>query len=174
MTSELVPHVDKDDKLLGVVERSEANQKGLIHRAAHGIIRNSAGLYLIQQRSFDKATWPGHFDLGVAETVKPDETYEAALQRGLSEELSLKPTPLKPIRQKYYQEYFWLEFKIFGIVYLFELETDQQPQLQDGEVAGVQWLTLAEVNALVQDETQLRTPWLLNDWHFYVQHRGES
>lgn len=169
MKSELVPHVDQQDNLLGVVERSEAYKKGLIHRAAHGIIQNSQGLYLVQQRSFAKSTWPGHYDLGIAETVKPDETYKQALERGLSEELGLRVPKLQLIREKYYQEYFWDTYQIFGMVCLFKLKSDQQPTLQDGEVKKVDWMSKKQVTQLVRDQSQLRTPWLINDWEFYLQ-----
>lgn len=166
---ELVPHVDQNDHLLGQVTRLEAYEKGLIHRAAHGIIQNAQGQYLVQQRSFQKATWPGYYDLGIAETVKPDEGYQAALQRGLHEELSVTTYKLELIREKYYQEYFWEEYRVFGVICLFRVQTDETPQLKDGEVEKVEWRTQAEIDTLTNHEVETCTPWLLHDWQFYRQ-----
>ncbi len=168
MNSELVPHVDKDDNFLGLVERAEAYKKGLIHRGAHGIIRNEKNLYLIQQRSRSKSSWPGHYDLSLAETVKPDETYEDALKRGLKEELDIEDVPISVIKAKYYQEYFWEAYKVFGVVYLYEILSNKEPRFADGEVMNSQWLTENEVFVLITDFSKC-TPWFVNDWKFYIQ-----
>lgn len=167
MKSELVPHVDKNDTLLGVVERAEAYKKGLIHRGTHGILQNEAGLYLVQQRSFSKTSWPGHYDLSIAETVTPDETYLEALLRGLKEELNIGTVVHSLLKEKYYQEYFWEQYKIFGMICLFHLKSDEQPQFLDGEVEGIQWLSEIEVDALVKDSPEKCTPWFVRDWAFY-------
>lgn len=169
LQQELVPNVDKEDNLLGVVERLEAYEKGLLHRGVHAFIQNEEGKFLIQQRSESKDAWPGLYDLSIAETLKPDETYKNALCRGLREELDLivSEADFKVVKEKYYEEYFWEHFKIFGIVYLFLVPCSKEQHFLDGEVASVEWLTKEEVSQLVADESKC-TPWLIRDWKYFV------
>lgn len=168
MKPELVPHVDEHDIQIGVVDRTQAYAEGLVHRGAHGILRNINGLYLIQKRSVTKASWPAHFDLSAAETVKPDETYEAAIQRGLLEELGIEDATIEPIRQSYYQEYFWKEYKIFGFVTLFLLESAGEPTFADGEVESAEWMTEDAIRHLITTTPDQCTPWLVRDWQYFL------
>jgi len=169
MHSELVPHVTKNDSLLGLVERSTAYKQGLIHRSIHGLIKNEQGLYLLQQRSSTKSAWPDKIDLSLGETVKPDESYEDALRRGLSEELGVEAKSVEVLRDRYYQEYFWDEYKVFCIVCLFLVTTDQEITLTDGEVSNIWWRTKDEIGNLISSDPTTCTPWLVADWQYLLE-----
>lgn len=170
MQKELVPRVDKDDNLLGLVDRKDAYHNGWIHRGVHAVVRNQEGLYLVSQRSLQKSTWPGHFDLGLAETVKPGESYSDALQRGLQEELGIgDSSDIRLIKEKYYQEYFWDEYQIFGMLCLFAIVIADEPTFEDGEVQSTRWLTESQLSELVESEPSNCTPWLIRDWEYFLE-----
>jgi isopentenyl-diphosphate Delta-isomerase len=169
MRFELVPQVNNNDEDLGLVERAVAYKEGLIHRAAHAIIRNDDGKYLIQKRSKSKASWPDYHDLGCAETVRPKESYVAAIRRGMREELKIEQLTLMTVRKKYYQEYFWEDYKVFTMLHLFLVETTEEPVFEDGEVDEIKWLTESEVTNLVTDYPEKCTPWLVQDWQYFLQ-----
>ena len=46
--------VDENDREIGLMEKMEAHQKGLLHRAFSVFIFNEEGELLLQQRAFDK------------------------------------------------------------------------------------------------------------------------
>ena len=51
--------VNEHDEILGYMEKLDAHQKGLLHRAISVIIFNSKGEMLIQQRGLNKYHWAG-------------------------------------------------------------------------------------------------------------------
>lgn len=58
MTEEVIL-VDQEDKALGTMEKLEAHQTGVLHRAFSVFLFNSAGELLLQQRALDKYHSPG-------------------------------------------------------------------------------------------------------------------
>ncbi len=170
MSEELVPHVDQHNHLLGLVPRSVAYRDGLPHRSIHGLLRNSAGEFLLQQRSFSKQTWPGKWDLSLGETVRGNEEFEAALKRGLAEELGIEK-PLYPtsIYAYRYHEYRYPPFKVHGVICLYMMKYDGAISLSDGEVAETAWKKPADITKLIISNPELCTPWLVNDWQYFLQ-----
>jgi isopentenyldiphosphate isomerase len=169
MQKELVPRVDENDNLLGLVDRKDAYLNGWIHRGVHAVVLNNKGQYLVPQRSASKSTWPEHYDLGLAETVKPNETYIDALKRGLHEELGINDySNCSLIREQYTQEYFWQDYKIFGMLCLYVIVIGDEPAYDDGEVQKSQWMSKEEVSSLLGEKANQCTPWLIADWNYYI------
>ena len=168
MSKELIPHVDKQGTLLGIVTRSRAYAEGLVHMGAHGFMRRADGKILIQRRNTTKASWPGCYDLSIAETVKPDESFEAALVRGLVEELGVtSPLSLELVREKYYQEYRYQSYLINGVICLYVFEYEGEIKIDEDEVMESRFMTVEEIDNLVQSSPELCTPWLVVDWQFF-------
>lgn len=175
MQNEKVPRVDKNDTFIEVVDRKEAYQHGWIHRGVHAVVQNPEGKFFVPQRSTQKATWPGYFDLGLAETLQPDEGYEQALERGLQEELGIfSHTNKTVIRKQYYQEYFWEAYNIFVVLCLYSISIEAEPRFADGEVDSARWMSKDEVTALIEDESKLRSPWLIVDWRYYLGNSSQE
>ena len=51
--------VDKDDNELGLMEKLEVHQKGLLHRAFSVFLLNDSNQLLLQKRALDKYHSPG-------------------------------------------------------------------------------------------------------------------
>ena len=57
--TDMVVLVDPNDKEIGLMEKMEAHEKGLLHRAFSFFIFNSKGEWLLQQRAWGKYHSPG-------------------------------------------------------------------------------------------------------------------
>ncbi|MGA1863429.1 MAG: NUDIX hydrolase [bacterium] len=92
---EYIDIVTEDNKIIDKALRSECHgNPRLIHRAAHILIFNSAGLLLLQKRSMNKDIQPGKWDTSVGGHVESGESYEKAAYRELEEELGIKNVDL--------------------------------------------------------------------------------
>ena len=142
---ELVVLVDENDEVLGYKEKLEAHQQGLLHRAISVIIFNSKGEMLIQQRGLKKYHWAGIWSNTCCSHPRKDETYQAAAERRLYEELGFK-TPLT--------EAFNFIYKAFDAPSgLTEHEYDtvftgvynEAFQFNKDEIEATEWITVTDL-----------------------------
>ncbi|MEV1005333.1 NUDIX domain-containing protein [Nonomuraea sp. NPDC050202] len=84
---ELVERVDERDRVLGVVDRAEAERRRWMHRIATTICRDPMRRILVLRRAEQHTRFPGHYDVMVGGAVDVGESYEDAAARELSEEL---------------------------------------------------------------------------------------
>ncbi|NAS20116.1 NUDIX domain-containing protein [Herbidospora sp. NEAU-GS84] len=86
---ELIERVDEHDRVLEVVERSEAVRLRWMHRIATTICRDPTGRILVLRRADGHVPFPGHYDVMVGGGVGVGESYEDAAARELLEELGI-------------------------------------------------------------------------------------
>ncbi|MBK7129105.1 MAG: isopentenyl-diphosphate Delta-isomerase [Crocinitomicaceae bacterium] len=86
--------VDKHDKVTGEMEKMEAHEKGLLHRAFSIFIFNKQNDLLLHQRAMGKYHSEGLWTNTCCSHPLPDETVEEACHRRLKEEMGFD-TPLK-------------------------------------------------------------------------------
>ena len=87
--------VNHQDDPIGVMDKLEAHQKGLLHRAFSIFIFNTKGEMLLQQRAFDKYHSGGLWTNACCSHPLPGEQTEAAAKRRLMEEMGFT-TSLQP------------------------------------------------------------------------------
>lgn len=90
MQVEYVILVTKDDKPLGTMEKMEAHEKGVLHRAFSLFIFNSQKQLLMQMRALDKYHSPGLWTNTVCSHPRSGEDVLEAAHRRLDEEMGLK------------------------------------------------------------------------------------
>ena len=90
---EVIDVVDEEDNVLRQEARSIVRQNTLLFRSVQIIVLNPEGRIFVQKRSEKKDSWPGMYAIGVGETVKTGETYEAAAIRGVKEEIGQDSKP---------------------------------------------------------------------------------
>ncbi|MCC5805531.1 MAG: NUDIX domain-containing protein [Opitutales bacterium] len=83
--------VDAGDRVTGRGRRGIIHREGLMHRAVHILLRDAAGRYFVQRRSFAKDTFPGRWDSSASGHVDAGEDYDTAMRRELGEELGWSP-----------------------------------------------------------------------------------
>ncbi|MEI2748881.1 MAG: isopentenyl-diphosphate Delta-isomerase [Ferruginibacter sp.] len=82
--------VNGQDEQTGVMEKMEAHQKGLLHRAFSIFIFNNRGEMLLQQRASSKYHSPDLWTNACCSHPQPGETTELAAFRRLREELGFE------------------------------------------------------------------------------------
>ncbi|MFN7822705.1 MAG: isopentenyl-diphosphate delta-isomerase, partial [Bacteroidota bacterium] len=88
--------VNEMDEIVGTMEKMEAHQKAMLHRAFSIFIFNSRGELLLQQRAQGKYHCGGLWTNSCCSHPRPDEETSTAAQRRLQEELGFT-TPLKKV-----------------------------------------------------------------------------
>lgn len=96
MKLEQVILVTEEDAEVGLMEKMEAHQKGLLHRAFSVFLTNDRGELLLQQRAFSKYHSGGLWTNACCSHPRPGETVVQAAERRLVEELGIS-TEIKPI-----------------------------------------------------------------------------
>lgn len=102
MMDEQIDRVDKNGRVIGIITRRGAYDKGFLHPAVNIILVNSKGEIYLQKRSAKKAAFPLYWDISASEHVMTGESFENAAKRGLFEELSVR-SKVKLIRPKHIQ-----------------------------------------------------------------------
>ena len=87
MAKENVILVDKDDKPLGLMEKMEAHEKAVMHRAFSVFIFNEEGKLMLQQRALHKYHSPGLWTNTVCSHPRDGEATEEAAHRRIVEEM---------------------------------------------------------------------------------------
>lgn len=142
---EQVVLVNEQNEVLGTMPKMEAHEKGILHRAISILIFNSKGEMLIQQRAKTKYHWPLIWSNAVCSHPRENESFQAAAERRLGEELNIKCS-LKEVYRFIYKakdEQTGLIEHEYDVVY--EGEYNGEVPFQKEEVESIQWIALAEL-----------------------------
>lgn len=82
--------VDENDNETGYLDKLEAHQKGVLHRAFSVLIFNSAGELLLQKRADNKYHSAGLWTNTCCSHPRPNEPMPEAVQRRLKEEMGIE------------------------------------------------------------------------------------
>lgn len=86
---ELVVLVNESDQQIGLMEKLEAHQKGLLHRAFSVFLFNKKGEMLLQKRANTKYHSPNLWTNAVCSHPRNGESYKNGALRRLNEELGI-------------------------------------------------------------------------------------
>jgi isopentenyl-diphosphate delta-isomerase len=84
---EFVILVDEQDQEIGLMEKMEAHEKGVLHRAFSVFVFNDLGQFLLQQRAFSKYHSGGLWTNTCCSHPRKGETVLEAATRRLQEEM---------------------------------------------------------------------------------------
>ncbi|MCM2579155.1 NUDIX hydrolase [Streptomyces meridianus] len=135
---ELVERVDEQDRVLGVVERSEAIRNRWLHRIATTVCRREDGRILVHRRPDTVSRFPGRYNWLIGGAVDVGESYESAAARELAEELGVGALPR-----------FVLKYLCGGAISpywlgLHEVLITEEIVVDPSEIAWHAWLTPQE------------------------------
>lgn len=163
--------VDENDQEIGVMEKMEAHEKGLLHRAFSVLLFNNEGKLLLQQRALNKYHSPGLWTNTCCSHPRPMETTEAAANRRLFEEMGLH-APLKEVFHFTYRaelEYGLIEHEIDHV---FIGYSDETPHLNLEEIMGFKWMSLSDIQSDMRSNPSRYTAWfhlLIMDHYSSIQ-----
>ena len=150
--------VDKNDKVLGEMEKMEAHEKGLLHRAISVFIVNSKGEWLIHQRAFNKYHSNGLWTNTCCSHPYPEETSIDAANRRLMEEMGMT-APLQEIFAFTYKEELDNQLTEHELDRVFIGFSDEKPQPNADEVANWKYIDFGELKKDVKNNPQNYTVW---------------
>jgi len=150
--------VDLNDVEIGSIEKMEAHEKALLHRAFSVFIFNSNGELLMQQRANNKYHSAGLWTNTCCSHPFPGEKTLDAANRRLHEEMGLK-TKLEFKFKFLYKAPFDNDLTEHEIDHVFVGYSDEIPLLNVDEVAAHKYMTLQNVQKNIAAEPEQYTVW---------------
>jgi isopentenyldiphosphate isomerase len=161
MPEEIFDVVNERDEVIGRRPRPEVHRLGLMHRAVHVLVFNSAGQLFLQKRSMSKDRQPGLWDSSSSGHVDSGEEYDQCAIREVREEIGLKlaSPPLRlfklPASAQTDQEHVWV----------YRCESEGPFQLHPDEIERGGWFSPAEISSWMQQAPHDFASAFLTIWH---------
>lgn len=164
--------VDFQDRAIGTMEKHEAHEKGLLHRAFSVLVFNDHGELLLQQRALGKYHSPGLWTNTCCSHPRPNEITLAAAHRRLSEEMGM---------ECHLEELFHFTYRAeledgmieHEIDHVFFGVSDETPHLNLEEVMAFRWIDLNKLSEEMKHYPERFTAWfhiLMNEHLTTIQH----
>ncbi|WP_046371143.1 isopentenyl-diphosphate Delta-isomerase [Flavihumibacter petaseus] len=150
--------VDIHDNPIGTMEKMEAHQKALLHRAFSVFIFNDQGEWLLQQRAADKYHSAGLWTNACCSHPRPGEPVAAAAVRRLEEELGFQ-TSLQPAFSFIYKAEFGNGLTEHEYDHVFMGRYNNAVLPNPDEVAAVRWCSAEEIRQDLQQYPSRYTAW---------------
>lgn len=150
--------VNEHDEQVGTMEKMEAHEKAVLHRAFSVFIFNDKDEMLLQQRALSKYHSGGLWTNACCSHPKPGEETIAAAKRRLNEELGFN-TDIQKVFDFVYKTVFengLTEYE-FDHVYVgsFNEAIDPNPV----EVMDISYMTMDEIKQSLLDQPEKYTAW---------------
>lgn len=150
--------VDENDQQIGVLEKMEAHEKALLHRAFSVFIFNDEGKMLLQKRAISKYHSGGLWTNACCSHPRPNETVFAAANRRLQEEMGFE-TALKPAFQFTYKAAFDNGLTEYEYDHVFVGTFNGEIFLNAKEADSYSFTFINDVEVNVQQNPLLYTEW---------------
>jgi isopentenyl-diphosphate delta-isomerase len=150
--------VNEKDEVIGHMEKMEAHEKALLHRAFSVFIFNSKGELLLQQRALHKYHSAGLWTNTCCSHPRPGESTESAALRRLKEEMGMI-CPLTHKSAFVYQIKFKNGLTEHEYDHVFIGECDTDPKINPEEVNTFKWVSMTELKAQLKREPERYTYW---------------
>lgn len=167
MTEEFVILVDEQDRELGIMEKMEAHQKGVLHRALSVLVLNSRGEMLLQKRAESKYHSGGLWTNTCCSHPRPGESTPDAAVRRLNEEMGISIS-LKSVGTFIYQANLDKGLTEHEFDYVFTGIFDGKPNVNAQEVSDWKFVSLKELQLDVEKNPNHYTEWfkiILEKWN---------
>lgn len=142
--NDLVILVDEGDNEIGYLDKLQAHQKGILHRAFSVLIFNSAGKLLLQKRAINKYHSSGLWTNTCCSHPKPNEQMADAVRRRLQEEMGIVCETNFAYKFRY-QATLDNNLIEHELDYVFIGVCDDAPIVNTQEVADWKFVSLAEI-----------------------------
>ena len=166
---ELVVLINENDEVLGLMNKLEAHENGLLHRAFSVFLFNSKGEMLLQKRAASKYHSPNQWTNAVCSHPRNEESYKDAALRRLNEELGITTE----ITEKFH---FIYKADVGGNLWEHELdhvfigEYEGNFNLNQDEVSEVRYISMEDLNIEVSSNPENFTEWFKIILKEYQQH----
>lgn len=158
MYKETVILVDAFDNEIGVMEKMEAHQKGLLHRAFSVFIFNSKNELLLQRRALSKYHSAGLWTNTCCSHPRPGEETLAAAKRRLMEEMGIEAS-LNLKTHFTYKTIFENDLIEHEFDYVFFGNAESNPIINLEEVDAYKWESVEKIRANMRKNPEEFTTW---------------
>tara|TARA_R110002050_G_scaffold244268_1_gene380914 strand:+ start:71509 stop:72033 length:525 start_codon:yes stop_codon:yes gene_type:complete len=151
--------VDKNDNQIGLMEKMEAHEKALLHRAFSIFIFNSKGELLIQQRALTKYHSAGEWANTCCSHQRDGESTLEAAHRRLMEEMGFD-VPLTEVFNFTYKKAFGNGLTEHEFDHVLFGHFEGEPNMNPEEVADWKYISIAQLNEEIKAFPDSYTIWL--------------
>ncbi|MDD4823544.1 MAG: isopentenyl-diphosphate Delta-isomerase [Bacteroidales bacterium] len=150
--------VDEKDNEIGLMGKTEAHKKGLLHRAISVFILNSNGEWLLQRRALDKYHSGGLWTNACCTHPQANESNIDAANRRLMEEMGMDCS-LKELFCFTYKEVLDNELTEHEVDHVFIGITDVAPTINVAEVAEFKYIAYQDLEPDIANNPSEYTAW---------------
>jgi isopentenyl-diphosphate delta-isomerase len=157
LTTEVIL-VDSEDNPIGTMEKMEAHEKGLLHRAFSVLIFNSKGQMLLQKRARSKYHSGGLWTNTCCSHPAPNESVAEAAKRRLKEEMGIDAEP-KFAYKFIYKTPLDQNLVEHEVDHVFTATFDGKPVINTNEVEDWKFVDINELLVDIGSNPQRYTEW---------------
>ncbi len=156
---EQVVLISENDEVLGLMDKMQAHENGLLHRAFSVFLFNEKGEVLLQKRAAEKYHSPNQWTNAVCSHPREGETYMEGAQRRLKEELGIEAMELSP------KFHFIYKADVGGNLWEHELDHvftgnyNGNFSLNEEEVSEIRYITMKALDAEMESNPENFTEW---------------
>ncbi len=158
MAEEKVILVNEKDEQIGLMEKIEAHEKALLHRAFSVFVFNEKNELMIQQRALSKYHSPGLWTNTCCSHQREGETNIEAGKRRLQEEMGFS-TDLKDTISFIYKAPFDNGLTEHEYDHILVGNFEGEPNLNPDEVAAWKWVSLEDLKEDMKKNPDIYTEW---------------
>ena len=158
MEEVMVILVDEKDNEIGLMPKTEAHKRALLHRAISVFIFNTKGEWLLQRRALTKYHSAGLWTNTCCTHPLPDETNINAANRRLMQEMGM-PCSLKELFSFTYKEALDNELTEYEFDHVFIGITDNIPQISQAEVTEFKYIKYRDLSLDIKKNPTRYTVW---------------
>jgi isopentenyl-diphosphate delta-isomerase len=150
--------VNEKDEQIGLMEKIEAHEKALLHRAFSVFVYNDKNEVMLQQRALSKYHSPGLWTNTCCSHQREGEANIAAGERRLMEEMGFT-TKLEETISFIYKAPFDNGLSEHEYDYILIGKYNQDPNINPEEVAAWKWMGLEEIQKDLKENPDKYTAW---------------
>lgn len=174
MTEEKVILVNENDEPIGLMEKLEAHEKAVLHRAFSVFILNDKNEVMLQQRAHHKYHSPMLWTNTCCSHQREGETNIEAGTRRLKEEMGFT-VPLKELFHFIYKAPFDNGLTEHELDHVMIGYYNEAPSINAEEVEGWKWMKIDAVKEDMAQHPELYTVWFKiifeKFYHFLEEHK---
>jgi isopentenyl-diphosphate delta-isomerase len=169
MTQENVILVNENDEQIGVMEKIEAHEKALLHRAFSVFILNDKGELMLQQRALHKYHSPGLWTNTCCSHQREGESNISAGKRRLQEEMGFV-TELAEAVSFIYKAAFDNGLTEHEFDHVMIGTYNGEPNINPDEVASWKWMEVQAVRDDIATNPDAYTAWFKIIFEKFYEH----
>jgi isopentenyl-diphosphate delta-isomerase len=171
MTEEKVILVNEQDEPIGLMEKLEAHEKAVLHRAFSVFILNDKNEVMLQQRAHHKYHSPMLWTNTCCSHQRDGETNIQAGTRRLFEEMGFS-TELKELFHFIYKAPFDNGLTEHELDHVMIGYYNEEPKINPDEVENWKWMSIEAIKDDIQTQSENYTVWfkiIFDEFYHYLE-----